>query len=95
MIDTTTPKDLARKIEWVGLRSLSRSERELLEGNLEKTSRFLPRVLAIALWSYYGHSFPDGLATQDASESLQSYKEREASRSLVSQIMAGHRENSL
>lgn len=92
MTDTTTPKDLAKKIEWVGLRNLSHAEREHVATVLVEVSQSLPRLLALALWSYFGEKAPKHLLTRAAEHSLQNFKERECARAMVKNLMSDYYE---
>lgn len=92
MIDTTTPKDLAKKIEWVGLRNLSWTEREAARKQILEVSCHLPRLLALALWSYYGLRAPDTLITRGPKSSLESYREREASKAWFHELLSDYLE---
>lgn len=92
MTDSTTPKDLAKKIEWVGLRNLSYAEREHVATVLIEVSQYLPRLLALALWSYFGEKAPEHLITRGAECSLANFKERESSRAMIKDLMSDYRE---
>lgn len=92
MIDTTTAKDLAKKIEWVGIRSLSRHELQRVREEKFEVSCYLPRLLSLALWSYFGMRAPDTLITRGPKSSLASYREREEAKARIHAIMADYRE---
>ena len=92
MTDTTTPKDLAKKIEWVGLRNLSHSEKRRVGKELVEISFYLPRLLALALWSYYGQRPPDSMATRGSESSLRTYREREMTKTYIRELMADYRD---
>ena len=87
MLDTTQPQDLAEKIEWVGFRNLSRSEKKCVGIQLHAVSRCLPRVLAHALWRFYGRKPPVDLETRPMEDSLQSYLRRDAGRKRIDALM--------
>lgn len=90
MIDTATSRDLAKKIEWVGLRNLSHFERERVGEELVEVSCYLPRLLALALWSFYGRRPPEYLVTRGSESSLQTYREREKSKGYIRDLMADY-----
>ncbi len=92
MTDTTTAKDLAKKIEWIGLRNLSYHEREQVRSDLVETSRHLPRLLALALFSFFGRKAPENLITRGTEGSLSSYRERERAKQLVNELMSDYAE---
>lgn len=92
MTDTTTPKDLATKIEWIGLRNLSHAERAAVGSNLTEISRFLPRLLALAVWSYFGERPPAHLMTRSSESSVRSFYDRERSKSFIKELMADFHE---
>lgn len=92
MIDTTTPKDLAKKIEWIGLRNLSFSEKERVREELVDVSSHLPRLLALALWSYFGKRPPEYMVTRGSDSSLRTYREREQTKSYIKDLMSDYRE---
>ena len=92
MVDTTTPKDLAEKIEWVGFSNLSRLEQEIVGESLPDVSLYLPRLLALALWKYYGEEAPNGLTTRGSECSLESYERRDEGRRFITGIMDGYEE---
>ena len=87
LIDKTTPKDLALKIEWIGLQNLSHREQKLAEGQVLQVSRHLPKILARALWSYFGKIPPEGLQTRTEEESRRCYNEREKARHLINDLV--------
>lgn len=93
MVNTTTTKDLARKIEWVGLRSLSGTERERVAEELFEVSCYLPQVLAHAVYRFFGETAPDHLITRSADSSLRAFHKREEARRFVREVMAGYRED--
>ncbi|MDQ8202340.1 hypothetical protein [Pelagicoccus sp. SDUM812003] len=88
MIDTTTPKDLAKKIEWIGLRNLSGQEREQVREQLAEVCCYLPRLLALALWSFFGLRAPDSLITRGPKSSLKSYREREEAKAYIRELLS-------
>lgn len=92
MIDTTTSRDLAKKIEWIGLRNLSYSEKERVGRDLVDVCCYLPRLLALALWSYFGRRPPEYMVTRGSESSLQTYREREKTKSYIRELMADYRE---
>ncbi|MBC2606992.1 hypothetical protein [Pelagicoccus albus] len=92
MTDTTTARDLAKKIEWVGLRNLSHTEKLRVGEDLVGISCYLPRLIALALWSFYGQTPPDYLITRGSESSLDTYRERERSKSYISELMADYRD---
>ena len=92
MINTTTLEDLAKKIEWVGLCNLSRPEQRRVEAELEEVCRFLPRLLALALWSCYRRRAPDNLVTRSPAACAESDLERENARLYIADLMASYRE---
>ncbi|MBK1877767.1 hypothetical protein [Pelagicoccus mobilis] len=92
MTDTTTAKDLAKKIEWVGLRNLSYHEKERVRHELVEVSCYLPRLLALALWSFYGQRPPEYMVTRGSESSLQTYRERERTKSYIRELMADYKE---
>lgn len=87
MVDTTTALDLAEKIEWVGFRNLSAAEKQRVANDLEEVSCYLPRVLALTIWRYFGKDVPEGLKTKPTKESLQSYIKRDNARRYIQQIL--------
>ena len=88
MIDTTTAKDLAEKIEWVGFRNLSRRERAEVGERLPEVCRFLPRRFSLALWKFYGREVPESLETRSSEESLECFARRDEARQFVDALMA-------
>lgn len=92
MIDTTTSKDLAKKIEWIGLRNLSPSEKKRVASELEDVCRHLPRLLALALWSCFGRRPSENLETRESEFSVTSYLERENARLYIKELMADYQE---
>lgn len=92
MIDTTTSRDLAKKIEWIGLRNLSHSEKERVREDLLGVSCYLPRLIALALWSFYGQRPPEYMVTRGSESSLQTYRERERTKMYISELMSDYKE---
>ncbi len=92
MTDTTTSRDLAKKIEWIGLRNLSHYEKERVRNELVEVSCYLPRLLALALWSFYGQRPPEYMVTRGSESSLQTYREREKTKTYIRELMADYRE---
>ena len=95
MVDTTTPKDLAEKIEWVGFSCLSRSEQEAANESLAEVSAYLPRLLALALWKYFGKEAPESLLTRQSDSNLDKFERREQARAFVREIMADYEEETM
>jgi len=93
MTDTTTPCDLAKKIEWVGLRNLSHSEKQRVKSELVDVGCHLPRLLALAIWSHFGKRPPDYLVTRGSESSLKTYRERERNKTHIRELMADYRED--
>ena len=92
MLDTTTAKDLAAKIEWVGLKALSLAERERVASELLRVSSYLPRILALAVWKYFGEEPPEGMATRSARSSLEAFAAREEARTFIRDLMESYDE---
>ncbi|MCH6256019.1 hypothetical protein MLD52_05630 [Puniceicoccaceae bacterium K14] len=89
MVDTTTALDLAEKIEWVGFRNLSNLEKRRVQEDLVEVSSFLPRVLALTIWRFYGLEIPEELKTKSAKDSLSSYIRRDNARREILKILEG------
>lgn len=87
MIDTTTPQDLAAKIEWVGFQALSSRERALVGTSLEEVSRHLPRLLAIAVWACCGQMPPPALETRSAALTIDSFQRRQNARAFFRHLL--------
>lgn len=92
MIDTTTSKDLAKKIEWIGLRNLSYYEKQRVSDELVEVSCHLPRLLALALWSYFGRRPPEYMVTRGSDSSLRTYREREQTKTYIRDLLSDHQD---
>lgn len=88
MIDTTTPKDLADKIEWIGFGNLSQTDVHHVARQLMEVSEHLPAILALGVWRHFGLKAPKDLTTKSAQGCLLSYREREKARKMLAKLFA-------